>query len=139
MASENDSRFWKEVLHSIATWAVNAGMRLVIALIVVAITFKIINKIGRRIEKSADSGKFDKTLANVFAYIFKIGLKCIVVISLVGYVGIDTSGITALVASLGLCVGLAVNGALSNLAGGILIIITRPFKIDDYIEAQGYS
>ena len=55
------------------------------------------------------------------------------------YVGIDTSGLTALIASFGVCVGLAVNGALSNLAGGVLIIVTRPFKVDDYIEAQGVS
>ncbi|MBO5040434.1 MAG: mechanosensitive ion channel [Clostridia bacterium] len=130
---------WKDFLNSVATWATTAGLRIVIALVIIFISFKVINKFGRKIEKSGDKGKLDKTLAKVFAYIFKIGLKCIVVISLIGYVGIDTSGITALIASLGLCVGLAVNGALSNLAGGILIIITRPFKIDDYIEAQGYS
>lgn len=130
---------WNDFLNSLVTWVTTAGLRIVIALLVIFISFKIINKIARKIEKSGDKGKLDKTLANVFAYIFKIALKCIVVISLVGYVGIDTSGITALIASLGLCVGLAVNGALSNLAGGILLIITRPFKIDDYIEAQGYS
>ena len=56
-----------------------------------------------------------------------------------GYLGIDTSGLTALVTSLGVCAGLAVNGALSNLAGGVLIIFTRPFKVDDYIETDGYS
>lgn len=130
---------WNDFLNSLVTWVTTAGLRIVIALIVIFISFKIINKIARKIEKSGDKGKLDKTLANVFAYIFKIAFKCIIVISLVGYVGIDTSGITALIASLGLCVGLAVNGALSNLAGGILLIITRPFKIDDYIEAQGYS
>ena len=58
---------------------------------------------------------------------------------MVGFVGINTSGLTALVTSLGVCAGLAVNGALSNIAGGVLIIFTRPFKVDDYIEAQGYS
>ena len=63
----------------------------------------------------------------------------LVVIALIGYVGIDTSAITALIASLGVGVGLAINGTLSNLAGGILILITRPFKDDDYIDACGYS
>ena len=75
----------------------------------------------------------------MLAYAFKIGAKAIVVVAMIGYVGIDTSGLTALIASLGVCVGLAVNGALSNLAGGVLILITRPFRIDDFIEAQGYS
>ena len=130
---------WKEILNSIAGWAATAGIRIIVSLVIFGISFKIINKIGRKIEKSYENGKFDKTLTSVFAYIFKIALKVLVIICLIGYLGIDTSGLTALVASLGLCVGLAVNGALSNLAGGILIILTRPFKIDDYIEAQGYS
>ncbi len=130
---------WKELIGSIANWAATAGLRVVISLFIIVISFKMINKFARKIEKSSENGKFDKTLTNVFAYVFKIALKCLVLVSLIGYVGIDTSGLTALVASLGLCVGLAVNGALSNLAGGILIILTRPFKIDDYIEAQGYS
>ena len=73
------------------------------------------------------------------AYVLRIGLKIVVVICLVGYLGIDTSGLTALVASFGVCIGLAVNGAVSNMAGGVMIILTRPFKIDDYIEAQGHS
>ena len=62
-----------------------------------------------------------------------------VVIALIGYVGIDTSAITALIASLGVGVGLAINGTLSNFAGGVLILITRPFKDDDYIQACGYE
>ena len=66
-------------------------------------------------------------------------LKCLVVVCLIGYLGIDTSGLTALIASLGVCVGLAVNGALANLAGGVLILVTRPFKVDDFIEGQGVS
>jgi small conductance mechanosensitive channel len=81
--------------------------------------------------------KHDKTIAKVLNYIIKVGAKILVVICLVGYLGIDTSGLTALVTSLGVCAGLAVNGALSNLAGGILIIFTRPFKLDDYIEVEG--
>ncbi|MBQ3041846.1 MAG: mechanosensitive ion channel, partial [Clostridia bacterium] len=81
----------------------------------------------------------DKTIMKTLAYVLRIGLKIVVVVCLVGYLGIDTSGLTALIASFGVCIGLAVNGAVANLAGGILIILTRPFKIDDYIEAQGHS
>lgn len=134
---------WQEKLSGIVdtliNWATNTGVKIIIALVILFISFKIINKIGRKIEKKGDCGKFDKTLARTFAYIFKLGLKCLVAICLVGYVGIDTSGLAALVASVGVCVGLALNGALSNLAGGVLIIVTRPFRVDDFIEAQGYS
>lgn len=73
------------------------------------------------------------------SYVVKVGLKVVVIVCFIGFVGIDTSGFTALIASLGVGVGLAVNGALSNLAGGVLLILTRPFRIDDYIEAQEFS
>ena len=102
-------------------------------------SFKIINLAARKIEKSGAKHSADKTIMRTAAYIFRIGAKIIVVLCLVGYVGLDTGGIAALVTSLGVGIGLAVNGALSNLAGGVLIILTRPFRIDDFIEAQGYS
>jgi len=127
------------VLNTVLNWAATAGIKLIIAILVLFISFKSINFISKKIEKKGNKDKYDKTVMKTLAYIFKVGLKIVIAICLVGYVGIDTSGLAALVTSLGVCVGLAVNGALSNLAGGVLIIITRPFKIDDFIEAQGYS
>ena len=130
---------FNNVINSIVGWVTTAGVRLLIAIVILFVSFKVINAIARRIEKKGNKDKYDKTIMKTIAYIFKIGLKLVIAVCLVGYVGIDTSGLTALVASLGVCAGLAVNGALSNLAGGVLLILTRPFKIDDYIEAQGYS
>lgn len=130
---------WKALLNSVVSWATSAGVKILIALVVLFISFKIVNAISRKIEKSGEKKHADKTIMRTVAYIFKIGMKIVIGVCLVGYVGIDTSGLTALVASLGVCVGLAVNGALSNLAGGVLIILTRPFRVDDFIEAQGFS
>lgn len=134
---------WEQILNSVVDtlvgWATTTGVRVIIALILLWISFKVINKLARKIAKQGEAGKLDKTLAKVFSYLFSVSLKCIVAICLVGYVGIDTSGLAALVTSLGVCIGLALNGALANLAGGVLIIITRPFRVDDFIEAQGYS
>lgn len=130
---------FEAILQSLLTWATNTGIKIIIALILWIVSFKVINRIAKRIEKRGEKEKYDKTLMKVLAYIFKIGLKVVIVVCLVGYLGIDTSGLTALLVSAGACVGLALNGALGNLAGGILIIITRPFRIDDFIEAQGIS
>lgn len=130
---------WNAIINSIGEWAATTGLRIVISLVVLFISFKVINFVARRIEKAGEKHNSDKTIMKTLAYLVRVGLKIVIVICLVGYLGIDTSGLTALVASLGVCVGLAVNGALSNLAGGVLIILTRPFRIDDYIEAQGYS
>ena len=134
---------WNQVLNDILNllinWTMTSGIRILIAILLWFVSFKIVNSISRKIQKSGENGKLDKTLARTFAYIFKIAMKCLIAICLIGFVGIDTSGLAALVVSLGACVGLALNGALSNLAGGILIIVTRPFRVDDFIEAQGYS
>lgn len=130
---------WNSIWNSIVGWATTSGVRVIIAIVLLFVSFKVINFFGRKIEKSAEKKNADKTIMKTLAYLFKLGLKIIVAICLVGYVGIDTSGLAALVTSLGVCIGLAVNGALSNLAGGVLIILTRPFRIDDYIEAQGHA
>ena len=126
------------VLDVVISWCLDSGIKIIISLIVLAISFRVINLISRKIEgKFKANAKHDKTIVKVLGYIGKVGAKILVVIGVVGYLGIDTSGLTALVTSLGVCAGLAVNGALSNLAGGVIIIFTRPFKIDDYIEIEG--
>ena len=130
---------WKAILDTVVNWCLNTGIKVIIALILLIVSFKIINFIGKKIEKSPEKGKMDKTIAKVLSYIFKLGMKIVVAICLVGYVGIDTSGLAALVTSFGVCIGLAVNGAVANLAGGVVILLTRPFRVDDFIEAQGHS
>ncbi len=130
---------WSALLNTVVNWVLSTGIKIVIALIVMFISFKIINAISRRIQRSGELPNRDKTIMKTLAYLIRIGAKCVVTVCLIGYLGIDTSAITALIASLGVCLGLAVNGAVSNIAGGLLIIVTRPFKVDDYIEAQGYG
>lgn len=133
----------EEILNAVFNWlkttGLNALVKVLIALLILFIAFKIINRVGRKIIKKAEEKKHDKTIVKTLVYAGKIAAKCLVAVCMIGFVGIDTSGITALIASLGVCVGLAVNGALSNLAGGVLLLVTRPFKIDDFIEACGYS
>ena len=129
---------WSGLVETFLSWCLGTGIKIIISLVILAVSFRVINLIARKIEKRAkNDNKHDKTITKVLTYIGKVGAKAIIVICIVGYLGIDTSGLTALVTSLGVCAGLAVNGALSNLAGGVLILFTRPFKIDDYIEVEG--
>ena len=132
-------QYFTDFLSTALGYLINASIRIVIAIALLILTFKIVNYLARKIEKIADEGRIDKTLARAFAYVFKLGVKAIIIICLIGFIGIDTSGFTALIVSLGAGIGLALNGALSNLAGGIIIILTRPIRVDDFIEAQGYS
>lgn len=126
------------MLGTITTWIATTGIKVVIALVILVVAFAVINTVCTRLEKKLEAKeKFDKTLSKTLCYAAKIALKILVVVCLIGYLGIETSGISAVIASLGVCAGLAVNGTLSNLAGGVMILITRPFSVGDYIEAQG--
>ena len=126
-------------ISNLVSWLLNTGIKVLISIIILAISFRIVTVIARKIEKNGNKDKYDKTVMRTLAYVFNVGAKIVIAVCLIGYVGIDTGGITALIASLGVGIGLAVNGALSNLAGGVLILLTRPFRIDDFIEAQGQS
>lgn len=119
--------------------ALQIGMKILIALVIMFVSFKIINWVGRKITIAGENKNTDKTVLKTLVYALKLAAKCVVAVCLVGYLGIDTSGATALITSLGVGIGLAVNGALSNMAGGVLILLTRPFKVDDFIEAQSVS
>ena len=135
---------WEQFWKTVQDWVTNTGIKIVIAIIILIISFSIINAISKKIAKKADkkveeNKKIDKTLYRTLSYVTKIGLKILVVLALIGYLGIDTSGVTALLASLGVGVGLAVNGTLSNFAGGVMLVFTRPFRVDDFIEALGVS
>lgn len=129
----------KELLNNLLNWATTTGIKIIIALILLFISFKLINWVTKRIIKNGEKKNLDRTIIKTLSYVVKIGAKVIVCVCLIAYLGIDTSAITALIASFGVCIGLAVNGTLSNLAGGVLILVTRPFKVDDFIEAQGIS
>lgn len=135
-----DTINWSEIWQTIVSWLTTTGVKVLIAIILWIVLFKLTNLVFRRISKRSEKrGKMDKTLSHSLIYIGRIVVKMLIVAGLVGYVGIDTSGIAALLASLGVGAGLAVNGTLSNFAGGMLLLITRPFRVDDYIEAAGYS
>lgn len=130
----------QDFLTTVINWATTAGVKIIIALVIMFIAFKVINLVAKKFKKKFESNeKYDKTLVRTFIYIGKIALKIIVVICLIGYLGFETGGISALIASVGVAAGLAINGTLSNFAGGVMIIITRPFKVDDFISAQGYE
>ena len=128
---------WNTVITNITEWGLNTGIKILIAILILIVSFIIINFVAKRIRKKIEkSGKLDTTIGRVLVNAGKILAKCIVVICLVGYLGINTSALSALIASAGVCIGLAVNGALGNIAGGVLLLVTRPFKVDDFVEVD---
>ena len=130
----------EEVKEAVWLWTKTHGLRIVVALVVLFVSFRIVNLVSRLIQRRSEKKeKIDKTVSRTLIYVGRVAAKALIVAGLVGYVGIDTSGLAALLAACGVTIGLAVNGALGNVAGGVLILVTRPFRLDDYIEVAGYS
>lgn len=115
------------------------GGRVVMAIVVLVIGLWIIGRISNLVRKSTVKGLPDETLAKFLSNIFEVVLKVLLVISVASMVGIETTSFIAILGAAGLAVGLALQGSLSNFAGGVMVLIFRPFKVGDYVETQGLS
>lgn len=117
----------------------NKAIEVLAVIIVLIILCKIVDLITRGIRRRMMKKKADKTIVSVVYQLLNKGIKIILIFMAIGVLGVDTTSIVGLFTATGLGIGLALQGALSNFAGGILIIIIRPFKLDDFIECQGVS
>ncbi len=136
-ATEGVSFDWNALLNTVINWMTSTGIKLVIAIVLMIISFKIVNVITKKLYKRLQKRNADTTLSRVGTSALRISLKIIILVCLIGYVGIETASISAVIASLGVGISLAVQGTLSNFAGGVIIIVMRPFKIGDYITSNG--
>lgn len=129
----------EKYLNKIINWATTEGVRLIIGLILLWIGWKLVKKVVNIMSKALKKRSVDATVATFLDAFVEIVLKGIVIYIFLEYVGIQTTGIAALVASAGVAIGLALQGSLSNFAGGVIILLIRPFNVGDYIEGSGHS
>ncbi len=130
---------WQALLDVVINWALTTGIKIVIAILILLISFAIINRFAKRVYKKLEKKNADLTISRVIYNAIKICLKGLVLVCLIGYVGIETASISAVIATFGVGISLAVQGTLANFAGGIIIILMRPFRIGDYITTNGES
>ncbi|MFK7915922.1 MAG: mechanosensitive ion channel family protein [Pseudomonadales bacterium] len=113
--------------------------RVVLALVVLIVGWWLIARVIRVMEQALNRSSADQTLTNFLKSLANIALKAMLLVSVASMVGIATTSFLALLGAAGLAIGLALQGSLSNFAGGVLILLFRPFKLGDFIEAQGVS
>lgn len=117
---------------------VSHGLSLIGAVLILIIGYTIAGWASKRIRNSAiKSEKFDNTLAPVFGQTVKVVILIITILAVLGQFGVETASIIAILGAAGLAVGLALQGTLSNVAAGMMLLILRPFKIGDVIEVSG--
>jgi small conductance mechanosensitive channel len=122
---------------SAITLGTEYGGKVILALIVLIIGLWVIGRLSKAVRKGFMKGLPDETLAKFLTNIVEVVLKVLLVISVASMVGIETTSFVAILGAAGLAVGLALQGSLSNFAGGVMILIFRPFKVSDYVETQG--
>ncbi len=137
--SDLSSMSFNDVMPKLIDGAVDLAISLLIAVIVFYIGKLIINKLHRVIAKILTRREADKSLTTFILSLAKIVMMFILIIIVVGILGIETSSFLALFASAGVAIGMALSGTLQNFAGGVLILLLKPYKVGDFIEAQGYS
>lgn len=138
-AEQTQSFDWSGLWDIIINWMTSTGIKLVIAIVLLIIGFKIVNVCTKKLYKKLQKKNADETLSRVGTQCLRVSVKVIILVCLIGYVGIETASISAVIASLGVGISLAVQGTLSNFAGGVIIIVMRPFKIGDFITSGDAS
>lgn len=122
---------------------INGAVTLVINLAVAALVFYIgrfiINKIYNLVSRVFVKRNVDQSLNTFVLSMIRIVLYFILIVTVIGILGIETSSFLAIFASAGVAIGMALSGTLQNFAGGVLILLLKPYRIGDYIEAQGYA
>ncbi len=128
-----------EILNQLTILAVQYGPKLLGAIVVLFIGLKVINMLSKSITKIMDKSNIDTTLKPFIKSIIIALLKVLLVISVLGMVGIEVTSFIAILGAAGLAVGMALSGTLQNFAGGVIILLLKPFKVGDFIEAQGFT
>ena len=127
------SAFLQKVLDLVTTY----GSKVLLAIVVLIVGCIVIKALRKGIRKALDKTKLDEAVKNILEKFIKALLYVILIIAVVDILGVPMSSVIAVLASCGLAVGLALQGALTNLAGGIMILIFKPFKLGDYVVGAG--
>ncbi|RLD42093.1 MAG: mechanosensitive ion channel family protein [Bacteroidetes bacterium] len=114
------------------------GLKLLGAIVVLLIGLWIIKAITNKVKKTMEKKDTDASLRSFLLSILGLTLKILLFISVLSMLGIEMTSFIAILAMAGLAIGMALSGTLQNFAGGVMILIFKPFKVGDFIDAQGY-
>ncbi len=124
---------------TISAMAIVLCQKLIAAIIVYFIGKWIINKVRSISTKMMEKKKVEASLQGFLESIIKVGLWLCLIIAIINILGIDTAAFVGLFAGAGVAIGMAMSGTLGNFAGGVMILLFKPYKVGDYIAAQGYE
>lgn len=129
----------QEILYQLTPLILTYGTKLIGAVLVLILGTWIIKALVRAFSRIMDKRDIDASLKPFLKNIVSVILRVLLVISVLGMLGIEMTSFIAIIGAAGLAIGMALSGTLQNFAGGVMILLFKPFKVGDYIEAQGFS
>ena len=129
----------ERMLEKLYEWVITRGVNMFFGVIFLSIGWKVINKTLKRIRRILESKNADPTITRFLDNVMNVTLKTVLTIIILQYIGVNLTGLTTIVASAGVALSLALKGSLANLAGGVIILVARPFNVGDFIETTEHS
>ena len=126
---------WSQLLSS----AVDLGLKILVALVIYWVGKSLINLLYKVVKKALEKRQVDASINSFVLSLVRVVMMFVLIITIIGVLGINTSSFVALFASAGVAVGMALSGTLQNFAGGVMILLFKPFKVGDWIDAAGVS
>lgn len=127
------------IIQRLIDWGINAGERIIGAIIVFVVGRFIISFLNKLINKLLSKRKIDPSIKSFVRSLSNILLTILLIVAVVSKLGVETTSFAALLASAGVAIGMALSGNLQNFAGGLIVLLLRPYKVGDLIESQGIT
>ena len=137
--AHGDVSYLTQFLQQALTFCIDAGKTVLVAVVIYVVGRFIVRLINNLVGKALDRRDIDPTIKSFVRSFVNILLTVLLIIAVVSALGVNTTSFAALLASLGVAAGMALSGNLSNFAGGLIILLLKPFKVGDYIAAQGFD
>ncbi len=135
----NLSSHASEMMKTLSDFATQYGLRILGAIVVLIVGLWIIKIIVRSSQRLMDKSNMDVSLSGFLNSLIGITLKILLIISVMSMLGVAMTSFIAILGAAGLAVGMALSGTLQNFAGGVMILLFKPYKVGDFISAQGYT
>lgn len=139
VAEQVKNMTFSDILSMLAEWGVEIAAKIAIALAIYFVGRWLIGRLVKIVNKVCEKRGIEISLQQFFKNMIKTVLYICLALTVIGILGIDTTSLIAMFASASLAIGMALSGTMQNFAGGVMILLLRPYRIGDYVEAQGQA
>lgn len=129
----------EDIIKNLSNKSVDFLLQILAGLVILIVGFRIINAIEKKLKKPHKFSKLDQSVKTFLISFFTISLKILLIIIFLSIIGVPMASLVTIVGSCAVAIGLALQGGLSNIAGGLMILIFKPFKVGDFISTNGYD